>query len=209
MVDLPLLLREHTAALHREVEDAVDLPAAVRDRADYLRLLQRLLDLHLPLEQRLDDDAWSARWVALDVDLEAHRRAPLLQDDLRGLGLAPVAGRAPVPPVTSFAGALGAWYVLEGSAVGGRVLLPALRAAAGDVPATFLAGAGRTATWPAARAALRRAGTAMGPADAQAAVRSAQAVFRAFAAHLPDPSRRPPSAAAVRRSDTPRPARSA
>lgn len=182
MTDLPRLLRQRTADLHQEVEDAVGLPGSVRSRADYVAVLERFLDLHLPLEQQLAAPAWSERWTELGVEVATHCRTDLLLDDLRRLGAEPRRREAQVPRLRVFGEALGCLYVLEGSAIGGRMLAPALRAAAGDVPTAFFASEGRAQArgWQAVRAALRLA-----PVDLhEDAVRGARAVFSAFGAHL-------------------------
>jgi heme oxygenase len=179
----PQLVRERTADLHRQVEDAVGLPDSVRSRGDYVALLERFADLHVPLERRLGLPAWSAQWDGLGIVLDHHRRAGPLHDDLRRLGAAPRATGADVPPLRTFGEALGCLYVLEGSAIGGRVLAPALRATLGDVPMSFLAGDGRARAraWQSVRAALRRADDAL----TEDVVLGARAVFAAFGAHLP------------------------
>lgn len=179
----PLFLRDRTAELHRAVEAAVDLPGAVRSRADYVSLLGRYYDLHAPLEQRLALPAWARQWEGLGIDVDRHRRAHLLEDDLHRLGVVPVARDVPLPPLLTFGEALGCLYVLEGSAIGGRVLAPALRAAAGDVPTAFLAGdaRGRGRCWQSVRHALLRADDAL----TDDVVRGARAVFAAFGSHLP------------------------
>lgn len=180
MVD-PVLLREQTADVHRRVEDAVDLPGSVRSRDDYVALLGRLYDLHAPLERRLALRAWSPCWDELGIALETHRRTHLLEDDLDRLGAPAVARDVPVPPLEAFGEALGCLYVLEGSAIGGRVLAPALRAAVGGVPA-FFAGGGRSRAraWQSLHAAVRRADDGL-TGDV---LRGACADFAAFDSHL-------------------------
>ena len=185
--DLARLLRERTGQLHADVELALGLPGSVRSRSDYVDVLERFLDLHQHLEQRLADPRWSERWAELDVDLAVHRRAHLLHDDLTRLGVTPRPRDVAVPGLDAFGGALGGLYVLEGSALGGRVLAPALRAAVGDVPTAFLAGEGRpqARAWQSVRTALRRAPASLG----DDAVRGARAVFAAFDAHLSSAAR--------------------
>ena len=182
-LDLPARLRRDTAALHRRVEDAVDLPASVRTRAGYAEVLRRFRDLHGPLERQLAAPAWHAAWAALGIDLARHRRAAALDDDLARLGdPAPAGASDEVPVLTCFGEAVGCLYVLEGSSLGGRVFAPAVRAQVGAVPVRFLAGEDRDGprAWRALRDALRR----LDPGSADDAVRGAERVFTAFAACL-------------------------
>jgi len=137
----PLLraLRAATATHHREVERLLPAFGALSP-ADYAAHLAALAGVHLPLEQRL----FAHDWAGLGLPDAAERpRAPLLEADLRALGIDPSAiprCRA-LPYLGTLHRALGALYVLEGSRLGGQILARQVAQAAGDVPTRFLVGA--------------------------------------------------------------------
>jgi heme oxygenase len=115
-------------------------PSALDDSASYGAMLQVLLALHEPLETRL---AALGGFPALGVDLAGRRKAPHLRADLHVLEVPfPAAPRRSTPPVHDLATALGAFYVLEGSTLGGRMLLKQVHARLGAVPTQFLTGYG-------------------------------------------------------------------
>ncbi|WP_232520772.1 biliverdin-producing heme oxygenase [Rhodobacter sp. CZR27] len=132
---LPLAqdLRQKTAALHERVEVLLGLPDSIVDRANYIAWLGHYLALYEPLESRMAAfDGWT-ELGPFNPDPGHSRR--LIQDldafciDARTVERAPAAS---CPALTSFAQALGARYVLEGSALGGKVILRHLRARLGD-----------------------------------------------------------------------------
>lgn len=132
-------LRRSTGDAHRRVEARL-FPSGLVDEASYRTMLQVLLALHEPLETRL---AAVDGFAALGVDPLAHRKAPRLRADLAALGVAtPTAPERAAPPVEDLATALGVFYVLEGSTLGGRVLMDEVRDRLGPVPVGFLAGYG-------------------------------------------------------------------
>jgi heme oxygenase len=175
-------LRLETAAAHREVEAAAGLPGRIRTVADYTECLGRFFRLFSPLEAALGR---FDSWADLGIDLAARRRSPALLADLAVLGCVPP---APAPiRLSSFPAALGALYVLEGSALGGKILaaaferrLPAVAGATG-----FFGGRGpRTgAMWKEFRTALDLYGD-KNPAAEPAVVAGAVAVFGQFAIGL-------------------------
>lgn len=106
------------------------------------------------------------RWLGglVDLDIGARQRTTRLNDDLRALGAA-VPEQADLPPVNfgSEGEALGFLYVLEGSSLGGRVILKAL--AAGGATAEGLSfldpyGPETGARWRSFLAVLEQAGAA-------------------------------------------------
>ena len=179
---LSLLLRSGTAAAHEAVEHATGLPDAVADMAGYRACLQGFASVILPLERSL---RLVAGWEDYGIDLAERARAPALLADLARLGLEPD-GIAPagVPAPADLAGGLGALYVIEGSVLGGRVILDALtaRLSADIAGATaFFGGRGpRTGLlWQTFRAALDRFGEDEPEAKA-AVVAAANRTFAAF-----------------------------
>jgi heme oxygenase len=177
-------LRSSTADAHRRVEARL-FPSALSGRAAYAGMLQVLLALHEPHEKRFGNlDGFDA----LGVDLPARRKAPQLRADLFALHAAepPVHGRPTTllesPPNDDLMAALGAFYVLEGSTLGGRVLLREVRERLGDVPTGFLAGYGDQTgrRWKQTRAALV-AGVATAPVFEPAADHLVRGAIDTFA----------------------------
>lgn len=111
-------LRRATADAHARLDAALDLPARLADAAERRRLVARFLSLHESAEPAL------APWAAARPDLQAATgpRAALIRADLAALGGDPAPAPPPPPPVTTLGRALGWHYVLEGSALGGRVI---------------------------------------------------------------------------------------
>lgn len=184
--NLAARLRSGTADLHAAVEKAAGLPSSVRNRGDYSALLTRLLRFHVSAESALGNGAWSRRWAALGIDLTRHRRSALLVDDLTAMGeYAPRLVKPTPLSVSTFPAALGCLYVVEGSALGGRVIAPAIRHQLGDVPTSFFDSAGRDhpSPWPDVRGALQRYGESEQDHH-DGVVDGARATFIAFQAHV-------------------------
>jgi heme oxygenase len=175
---LPERLRAETAHWHHEVEALADIPGRVRSRADYTNLLGGLFELHTGLETQLSDQIWNDAWLGVGVHIATHCRAGLLIADLGELGVNPPTGVAQ-QSFSCFGEAIGCLYVLEGSAIGGRIVAGMVRSAIGPVPTAFLTGPGRGHQWPVVRSALRRFQAQGG--DGDAAVAGASATFAAFA----------------------------
>jgi heme oxygenase len=140
-------LKEETRACHRSIERVVPLMRPDLSITAYRAYLHRLLGYYRPVEARLG--AW-AGWSALGIDFEARRKVPLLERDLARLpereSAEPEPSGAPVlPELTSPARKLGCLYVLEGSTLGGQVLVRHVRRELGLQEANgcaFLAGYG-------------------------------------------------------------------
>lgn len=131
------VLRDATADRLAQLETLPVLRALARgqlDRAAYADVLERLLGWYRPLEYRL---TLAARRLGLAVDLDARRRVPLLERDLRRLGRV---GRNPaevttcwvLPAVETRADILGVLFALEAATLNARRILPALTASLGD-----------------------------------------------------------------------------
>ena len=112
-------LRQSARQLHDDVEKAVDVSGRISSFDGYVDLLGRLWCLHAGFERALQQHDLAV----FSVDQDARRRSQWLVDDLQAL-----TGRPPsrLPVVITFddaASALGALYVLEGSTLGGQILL--------------------------------------------------------------------------------------
>ncbi|MGC4117255.1 MAG: biliverdin-producing heme oxygenase [Myxococcales bacterium] len=137
-------LRAATTVAHHRLEGAVGLlPEPTRGR--YAWFLSRQYGFQRPLEARRQ--AFASRHPELGVFATVPRHRALLEADLAWLGID--AGRLPwcrsLPVLESEARALGALYVVEGSALGARVLSRRIGEALGLNPRrglAFLAGGG-------------------------------------------------------------------
>ena len=181
---LPERLRVETADWHRKVETLADIPGRIRTRDDYIDLLGAFRQLHGGLEDQLSAPSWNRAWVNVGVDIAAHCRAGLLAEDLDDLG-APTAVAPATKPFPCFGQALGCLYVLEGSAIGGRIVAGMVHDLIGAVPTAFLSGRGRGNQWPAVRNSLRRFAAQGG--DDDAVVAGALSTFELFARQFAAP----------------------
>jgi len=175
------MLRIGTADLHAQV-DAHFSCAFDGDAADYAGFLAEMAAVLLPLERALE----RAGIHMIVPDWEERRRARMLLDDLRVLGVTPPRAATP-PPVEGEARQFGIVYVLEGSRLGGTLLLkraighsdPRVRAAT-----HYLShGVGR-GLWSSFLPRLEASpAVARAPDEAVAGARSAFALFTGRAAH--------------------------
>src|SRR4051812_17124623 len=117
-------LRDATAGIHRQLHRHPvlrPLTSAALDRAAYRTALIGFHGIVAALEPRLPDTGTPRR-----------PRTPLLRADLAALGLSPDAVAAlplptDLPDLPDRPAALGCRYVLDGTAQGGRAMLPNLR----------------------------------------------------------------------------------
>lgn len=117
-------LRNDLAHIHDELEQLSQIPQRIKTIQDYLACLKMYLGIFQPFEAAL---AAQKKWGIVGIDFHNRRRTPALIADIVALGgVATVAPPADGGRLPSFAEALGAFYVLEGSALGGRLILRAL-----------------------------------------------------------------------------------
>lgn len=125
-------IRAATCAQHQDLEDRLDIfgrIATLQGRRDLVVGFHRL---HHGLETAVEP------WIAdlPGLEFEARRRTNRLVADLASLGVVETKTGVPPPTLGSVGAALGAMYVLEGSALGGRVIQK--RASTGDADLTGL-----------------------------------------------------------------------
>ena len=109
------LLRQQTGEIHRRLEqrmDAVSRLAARESRGD---LVRRYHQFHEAVEAAIAP-------LAADLGLAEWRRLPLIKNALAALDLAPLPAASHVRLINREQ-ALGALYVLNGSTLGGKVIL--------------------------------------------------------------------------------------
>lgn len=174
-------LRAATAATHRRLHRHEGLGAAARgviDLEDYRHLLIRLYGFHRAFEESI---------AGAMPDLDIAPRSRLIEGDLQALGaLRPEIARLPLcrelRSPSSEAAALGALYVVEGSALGGVQIAAALEATLeplrGQGRRFFEGDPGQRAVWPTLLARLENLAAA--PRQAVDAVGAAVRTFETF-----------------------------
>jgi heme oxygenase len=194
-------LRLATAREHESVERALGLPGAIESLADYRRWLSRFFGIYSPLEERLRG---FPEWDAWGISIAASGQSAALRRDLVALGCAipeiELASAGDLPGLHGFAPALGALYVLEGSKLGGRIMLKDLCGRLGDEIAgadAFFRGNGAETmpAWIAFRTALDRFFVER-PDESAEVVRGAKETFQAierWMAAMASPMAREPS----------------
>jgi heme oxygenase (biliverdin-IX-beta and delta-forming) len=123
-------LRIHTRSHHERIEQALDLPASVRSRDDFERLLARFYGFYLPHEARLRP--YVPALDAYGIELGRRLKAGKIRDDLLSLGMSAEAITGlpqcvDLPDLCTPAHALGSLYVLEGSTLGSQIIVRALK----------------------------------------------------------------------------------
>ncbi len=159
-------LRQHTRARHDRLEAQLSLLDETLSPARYAALLVRFHAVWQGLDPKLASLLDPAFWTP-------RRRLPWLDADLAALRLAPPPAIA-APTLASEAAALGALYVVEGSTLGGRIILRHLHHL-GLQPATYFNGYG-DATGPMWKAFVTRLDAAP-PATAPAILAGASLTF--------------------------------
>ncbi|WP_346777987.1 biliverdin-producing heme oxygenase [Paraburkholderia sp. Ac-20340] len=192
-VDVLGALRLATASRHDSVERAMPLAAATPTLADYRQHLRVLHAWLAPL------DAWFRRFADGPQDptlLPPLARLALIERDLAHPALqglptpdavaVPAADRPLVPFEASAAWRWGACYVVEGSQLGGAVLLRRYAGTFAPHPLDYLSGDGNAPgpRWHAFVAAMRR--DVHTPREVDQACAGARAAFDRLKALLPE-----------------------
>ena len=193
-VTLSAQLRTSCRSAHLAIEKDFALDVRLADLHSYADLLRVLRDFYEPAEEAL---GLLVGWedLAPSIDLGLRRRAGLIDLDLNHLGAGSVPRTAPPTPAGVFgslAAGLGCLYVLEGSALGGRIVAHRARCALGrDVPVGFFSSASREhlgADWSTLLAALDSFGAEQGSEARLTAVDAAGETFRALGVALGAPA---------------------
>lgn len=141
-------LQEATRARHEALEQSPHLARLISSHlslGEYTYVLQRMLGFHDVSEWRL-----AAVSDRLPLDTSARKKAHLAARDLQHLGMTPdsissLPRCASVPTISNVDAALGLLYVVEGSTLGGRIILRHLGTSirlTADAGASFFAGYG-------------------------------------------------------------------
>jgi heme oxygenase len=136
-------LRAATTDLHHQAEKLLNIPSLIFDRSSYAETLKRYYGVYVPLERALSQQCG---WDKFGVDPKDRSHVARIARDLAALGSEPGPVEAPDTfGTTSFPHALGSFYVMEGSTLGGRIILRHLETQGIDVPTgamSFFAGYG-------------------------------------------------------------------
>jgi heme oxygenase (biliverdin-IX-beta and delta-forming) len=128
------LLKDRTRPEHEAIEGAFDLMRDDVTLASYRGRLEQFRGFLVPVEARLGE---LGGWGEHGIDLAARHKVPLLEADLRALGVESV-GRLPVcrevPDLAGLAEGFGCLYVLEGSTLGGQFISRHVRRVLGVTP---------------------------------------------------------------------------
>jgi heme oxygenase (biliverdin-IX-beta and delta-forming) len=181
--DLRLHLRSATMAAHDLLDHTMQAASGWHNLADYARFLSLQHAARAPVE------AWLAAHAP--GDLHPPAQTPLIARDLALLGFeTPVPSSGFTMQDTHAGEALGAAWVLAGSALGNKAILKQVRrVAAGEArrwPCEFLGDDAMLTFWQGLRARLEQPASA---AEAAAAAAAASAVFAHFVAHAGAASR--------------------
>jgi len=120
-------LREHTRIQHARLEERLAIERRVRDRDAYVDLLKRFHGFYVPVEARLA--AFTPAFREHGIDLTERFKATNLLRDLKVFGeyVSEPADPDLLPDLSTFPHAVGCLYVLEGSTLGGQVILRHVR----------------------------------------------------------------------------------
>ena len=163
-------LRAATMAAHDLLDHAMQAASGWQTRADYARFLALQHAARAPMEAWLADHA--------PADLVPPPQTPLIARDLAALGAPLPASAAPFALPATPGDALGAAWVLAGSALGNKAIAKQVARIGGRAwPAAFLGDAAMLAFWQSLRARIE---SPAAPAEAAGATRAAEAVFAHF-----------------------------
>ena len=151
-------LRRHTSDLHAVLDASLSFLSDTLSRSSYADFLSRLFAWLEPTEHEI-----AARLPDADLEVSMVHRSEWLAEDLSALGMSlpDAAPNQALPVIQSPAHAVGCWYVVEGSALGGQVICRHVQRLLGLTPSTgvrYFAGAGAHTgeRWGAVCAALER-----------------------------------------------------
>lgn len=138
------ILKRSTALSHAATEKAlIQHVKSISNTVDYARLLHCLYGFYQPLEKSFD--TFLSRQVP---DYNLRRKSHRIVQDITVLGFQPPDRlAAALPAIADAASALGCFYVLEGSVLGGAVIKKIIQSKCPQVPEeafSFLAGYGDT-----------------------------------------------------------------
>ena len=120
MVPLFARLKSGTEQQHQEIETLIDPMKNFASLEAYKAHLLKTWTFYRPLEANLA----ALDWNAVGIDFVSRRKAPLLEEDMRFLGVphSPTEERKQPLDRINLDFALGCLYVLEGATLGGQII---------------------------------------------------------------------------------------
>ena len=119
-------LKEATRTQHENLENTVDVMNNMFSPEDYKTLLTKFYRFYAAIEPKVAaNDLQSAGF-----DFSARRKIPLLEKDLKALGIFEEAQSSlwnDLPALDTLAAAFGSLYVMEGATLGGQVIMRHLK----------------------------------------------------------------------------------
>lgn len=134
-------MRASMRPLHDRIEASLDLMTPELDSRRYQRFLERSYGFISACERRIDVNG-----APPALRLADRLKSELLRSDLERFGhttasLSALKSPSTLPPVESWPAALGYFYVVEGSTLGGQIIARHVRATIGsEQPVGFLSG---------------------------------------------------------------------
>lgn len=177
-MDLLTTLRRRTREQHARLDAGIDFGSSSLSSERYAAFLAGVFDVVCILEPAVES------WLG---PLAGPSRTACLRTDLERLGVSYGRGAHTTHAVGSLAAAHGCAYVLEGSALGGLVLAPAVEAKLGSgAPTSYLRlrGTDTPRAWRAWLERMRDYGAAATPEEVDAACTAACRTFDAYASSL-------------------------
>jgi heme oxygenase (biliverdin-IX-beta and delta-forming) len=170
-------IKEATRDAHQQLEViVVKRLKAIRSNADYADVLKHFFSYFSEVEKAI------APYITTDVlpDHAARRNSSYLKQDIEALGgSVDVLPKAQAPAISSVAEALGALYVMEGSIMGGRIIVQMLEKYGVTTGVSFFSGYGAETgkMWQAFTDVMNKE---VASADHQLAIDSANKTFTNF-----------------------------
>lgn len=133
-------LKESTRQQHEQIEKTMNLLSRLHSVESYVALLGRFYGFYAPLEARLGAvEGAEQAYAAIGFDFAKRCKTHQLRADLMALGMsADAIDKLPLcsdlPQVDGMPEAMGCWYVLEGSTLGGQIIRREVSAKLGFVP---------------------------------------------------------------------------
>src|SRR5271169_1645380 len=121
------LLRRETSAIHQELDQGLDIIGRLHEADTRVEMVNAYYRFHLGTEKATAPFLESIA----EMCFSARRRSALLAEDLRQLGCCLPAQDGKLVAVNSRAEALGAFYVVEGSSLGGKMISRQLKRLSG------------------------------------------------------------------------------